>query len=61
MDTLITIAKVIGSFLLVTSFIVGLSKASPRMHNLEHGPMAEYGAGFIMTFASLYGLYYLWF
>lgn len=57
---LMIIAKVVASFFLVVTLIVGILKASPRAHNPEHGALAEYSVGFIFFFLALLGLYYLW-
>lgn len=61
MGFLIISAKIFATFLLVVALLVSITKAHPKTHNPEYPPLAEYGSGFIMFFAALCGLYFLWF
>lgn len=60
MNFLIFIAKVFATLVVLAFFIVGISKANPRMHNPAYPPLAEYGTGFIMCALAVAGFYYLW-
>ena len=54
-----TTTKNNGADIFLFCFLVaGIMRAHPRFH--RYRPMAEYMAGFIITFLSWVGFYYLW-
>lgn len=60
MEWLMGIGKGFLTFVLIIGLLASMTKASRRMHSPAHPAWAEYTAGFILFFAQLVGLYYLW-
>jgi len=60
MSFFIITGKIIASVFLVAFLVAGVMRANPRFHSSRYPPMAEYAAGFIITFLTSLGFYYLW-
>lgn len=60
MSFFIITLKIVASVFLFTFLVAGIMRANPRFHPANHPTIAEYAAGFIITFLACAGFYYLW-